>query len=187
MRKGAFRGGRRCVDQIFTLKRIGEKAREKKRRMHVGFIDLEKPYDRVNREVLWQVLRMYDEGSKRLSGNKSIYIYSSAYVRIKVCESDQFRIDSRVKQGCIMSPFLFSVYMDGAMKEVKMGMGRRGTNLRKLLGIRRMNRVPNAWMRDLCGVRKGLDERIDEGILRWFGYVVRIEGDWIAKRVYVGD
>ena len=29
---------------------------------HLGFIDLEKVYNRVNREVLWQVLRMYDLG-----------------------------------------------------------------------------------------------------------------------------
>ena len=38
-------------------------------------------------------------------------------------------------------------------------------NLRGLLGIRRMNRIPNARIRELCGVRKGLDERIDEGVL----------------------
>ena len=34
--------------------------REKKRRVYVGFIDLEKDYDRFNRKALWQVLRMYD-------------------------------------------------------------------------------------------------------------------------------
>ena len=38
-------------------------------------------------------------------------------------------------------------------------------NLRGLLGIRRMDRVPNAWIRELCRVKKGLDERIDEGVL----------------------
>ena len=38
-------------------------------------------------------------------------------------------------------------------------------NLRGLLGIRRMDRVPNAWIRELCEVKKGQDERIDEGIL----------------------
>ena len=43
-------------------------------------------------------------------------------------------------------------------------------NLRGLLGITRMDRVRNAWIRELCGVRKGLDERIDEGILRWFSH-----------------
>ena len=34
------------------------------------------------------------------------------------------------------------------------------------------------------GVMKGLDERIDEGMLQWFGYVER---DRIAKRGYVGE
>ena len=47
---------------IFTLKQIGEKAREKKCRVYEGFMDLRKAYDRVNREALLQVLRMYDVG-----------------------------------------------------------------------------------------------------------------------------
>ena len=56
-----FRAERECVGQIFTLKQIGEKVREKKRNaVYVGFIDLEKEYDRGNREALRQVLRMYD-------------------------------------------------------------------------------------------------------------------------------
>ena len=42
-------------------------------------------------------------------------------VRVKRGESARFRIDSGVRQGCIMSPWLFNVYMDGVM-EVKMGM-----------------------------------------------------------------
>ena len=51
--------------------------------MYVDFIDLEKAYDGVNREVLWQVLIMYDVGGKLLNGIKSIYVDSSACVRIK--------------------------------------------------------------------------------------------------------
>ena len=42
-------------------------------------------------------------------------------------------------------------------------------------------------IRELCGVRKGLDERIEEGVLRWFGHVERMERDRIAKRVYIGE
>ena len=33
-------------------------------------------------------------------------------------------------------------------------------NLRGLLGIRRIDRVPNAWKRELCAVKKGLDEGV---------------------------
>ena len=35
--------------------------------MYVIFINLEKAYDSVNKEALWQVLRMYDVGGKLLS------------------------------------------------------------------------------------------------------------------------
>ena len=49
---GGFRAGRGCGDQIFAHKQIGEKAWEKKRKVNVGFMDLEKAYDRVNREAL---------------------------------------------------------------------------------------------------------------------------------------
>ena len=37
--QGDFRAGRVCIDQIFTLKQIGEKAREKKRTVYVGCMD----------------------------------------------------------------------------------------------------------------------------------------------------
>ena len=56
-------------------------------------------------------------------------------------------------------------------------------NLRGLLGIRKMDRVQNARVREFCGVRKSLDERIDEGVLRWLGHVERIERDRISQRV----
>ena len=46
-----------------------------------------------------------------------MYVDSLACVRVKGCESDQFMIDSGVKQECIMSPWLSNVYMDGIMKE----------------------------------------------------------------------
>ena len=44
---------------------------------------------------------------------------SLAYIRVKGGESELFRIDSGVRQGCITSPWLFSVYMDAVMKEVR--------------------------------------------------------------------
>ena len=60
-------------------------------------------------------------------------------------------------------------------------------NLRGLLGIRRMDRVQNGQIGELCRVTKGVDERIDEGVLWWFGHVERMEEERIAKRVYVGE
>ena len=47
-----------------------------------------------------------------------------------------------------------------------------------------MDRVSNARIRELCGVKKGLGERIDEGVLRWFGHVERMESDRVVKSLY---
>ena len=55
-------------------------------------------------------------------------------------------------------------------------------NLRGLLGIRRIVKIQNARIRQLCGVTKG----VDEGILRLFGHVERMESDRNTKRVYEG-
>ena len=56
---GGFRSGKGCVDPIFNLKQIGEKAYEIKPRMHVSFIYLacirvkgdENEYFRIDRGV----------------------------------------------------------------------------------------------------------------------------------------
>ena len=78
--QGNFRAGTGCVDEIFTLKQIGEKT--------CRFYGSEKVYHRVNREALWQLLRMYDVGGKLLNGIKSMYVNSLA------CVGEYFRIDS---------------------------------------------------------------------------------------------
>ena len=124
---GGFISGKGYVDQIFARKQIGEKARKKKHRVYVGFINLEKVYDKVNREALWQCLRMYDVGGNLLSGIKSMYVDSLACARVKGGKSEWFMIDSGVRQGCIISPWLFNIYMDAVMK--KMGMGKSGVSV----------------------------------------------------------
>ena len=56
-------------------------------------------------------------------------------------------------------------------------------NFRGLLGIRRMDKVLNAQIRQLCRVMEGVNEKIDEDVLRWFAHVERMEKDRITKRL----
>lgn len=55
--QGGFREGRGCVDQVFTLRLIAEKLREKNKMGYVCFLDLEKAYDRVCRRKLFEILK----------------------------------------------------------------------------------------------------------------------------------
>ena len=56
-----------------------------------------------------------------------------------------------------------------------------------MVSIRRINRVPNAWIRELCGMAKVVNERIEEDVLHWFSHMERMENERIAKRLYVGE
>ena len=70
----------------------------------MSFIGLEKVYESINREALWQLLRMCDVGTKLLSGIKSTYVDSSGCIRVKGGESEWFRKDRGVSYpfGCSM-------------------------------------------------------------------------------------
>ena len=54
-------------------------------------------------------VRTYDVGGKLLNGIKSVYVNSLACLRVKGCESEYFRIDDGMRQGCIVSSWLFNV------------------------------------------------------------------------------
>ena len=53
-------------------------------------------------------------------------------------------------------------------------------NLRTLLGVGRMDRVLNTRIKELFEVTKEVDERIGEGVFRWFGHVGK-KGNFFAK------
>ena len=69
--------------------------------------------------------------------------------------SEWFRINSGMRQGCIMSPWLLNGYIDAVMKEVKIGMGRRGV---RFMEEEKEWRLPGLLYADdfvLCGESEG--------------------------------
>ena len=121
-----FRRGRGCVDQVFVVRQGCEKYLAKGKDSFWAFMDLEKAYDRVDRGALWRTLSLYGIGGKLLSAVKSFYVDSRACVRVGNQESDSFQVRVGLRQGCVMSPWLFNVFMDGVVREVNIRLGERG-------------------------------------------------------------
>ena len=82
-------------------------------------MDLEKAYDRIDRDAMWCVLHMYGVNGKLLKAVQSLYERSEACVRICRKESEWFEVSVGLRQGCVMSLWLFNLFMDGVMKEVR--------------------------------------------------------------------
>ena len=62
---------------------------------------------------------MHDVSCKRLTCFKNTYVNKQGYVTVKSDGSESFRIYNGVKQECIIPTWLFKMYTDGVMKEVK--------------------------------------------------------------------
>ena len=54
-----------------------------------------------------------------------MYVNSLVCLRVKGGVSEWFRMDSGVRKGCIMYPWVFNAYINAVLKEVKKGMERR--------------------------------------------------------------
>jgi len=102
---------------------------ERRRVALVAFLDLEGAYDGVPREALWYVLGMCGIGGKLLKAVKSFYECSESCVRVCQEESEWFEVKVGLRQGCVMSPWLFNLYMDGVVKEFKARIQNQGVNM----------------------------------------------------------
>ena len=107
-----FRRGRGTTDQLFILQQIAEKAWEYAQPVYISFVDLEKAYDRVDRRLMWRTLEEYRVDRQLIGAIASLYTDSKSCVRILGRKSEMFRVGAGLRQGCVLSPLLFIIYMD---------------------------------------------------------------------------
>ena len=117
--QGAFQKKRSCTDQLFTVRMLSEKTIAKNKRMTMVCVDLEKAYDNVNRDLMWNVLEEYGIRGRLAKATRSMYVNYEACVRVLGGKSDWFKVDQGVRQGCVMFPWLVNLYKDHILREAK--------------------------------------------------------------------
>ncbi|CAF1675979.1 unnamed protein product [Rotaria magnacalcarata] len=116
--QAGFRTNRSTIDQVFILKMVMEKTREFNKPLHMCFIDIQKAYDSINRDLLWKICRQYGLTEKTVQMLKLVYKNTRAQVRINGELSEVFDIETGVMQGGIPSPVLFNIVFDFIIKKV---------------------------------------------------------------------
>ena len=95
---------------------IIKKAREFQKNIHFCFIDYDKAFDCVDHNKLWNTLKEMRIPDHLTCFLRNLYADQEATVRTGHGTTDWFQIGKRVRQGCILSPYLFNLYAEYIMR-----------------------------------------------------------------------
>ena len=122
-------------EAIFCLNHITQKHLQNNRKVYACFIDYAKAFDRVHHVEIINCLEKAGIDGKDIRLITNLYWHQKAAIKIQGEVSTYTNIKRGVRQGCVLSPYLFNLYTEFIFREtenisgVKIG-GKKLNNLR---------------------------------------------------------
>ncbi len=110
--QNGFRVDRRGEDNMYVVKEMIEMMKRENKCGYMAFLDIEKAYDRVNRNVMLRVLKKIGVCEKIIKIIGSMYVNTRAKYMFGEIETEWVRSKRGVRQGCVLSPLLFGLYTE---------------------------------------------------------------------------
>uniref|UniRef100_A0A8D8X5H0 Craniofacial development protein 2 n=1 Tax=Cacopsylla melanoneura TaxID=428564 RepID=A0A8D8X5H0_9HEMI len=113
-----FRNGRGTREAILALRLITEECMRVNKPVYIAFVDLQKAFDNVNWNLMMDILK---EINVTFKDRRLIYnLYKNQIAHIEINKAKETAsIKKGVRQGCQISPYLFNIYIEKAIKECK--------------------------------------------------------------------
>ena len=106
-----FRQGRRTCDPIFIINSAIQYYKKKSIPIYACFVDFQKAFDSVNHAHLWTKLASLGVSSTMITLLQNMYAKAVSVVQVNEEVSSQFPCLNGVRQGCTLSPLLFSLFI----------------------------------------------------------------------------
>jgi len=117
--QAAFRAGRSTVDHILSVSELARARRKRRKKTHCAFLDIKKAYDMLDRDALWKTLLNAGLRGKMWRILRNLYDIVESAVLVGHQRTEWFQVEAGVRQGCILSPILFAIFLDGLVTAVK--------------------------------------------------------------------
>ena len=117
-----FMPGKGTTDAISIMRQVQEKHQAKKKKLYYAFVDLEKAFDRVPREVVRWVLRKLGVDEWLIRTVMALYTEACTVVRTDAGLSESFEVKVDLHQGSVLSPLLFAAVIDVVSSEARSGL-----------------------------------------------------------------
>ena len=115
-----FRKGRSTAEPIFILRRIQDLVQAKKNKaLHLIFLDWSKAFDKVDTKCLPDVLRRFGVDEKMIRVIATLVKDPEFRVSMQGETSEAREQATGIRQGCTLSPFLFTLILSAIMQDVE--------------------------------------------------------------------
>ena len=129
--QNGFRRGRSGMENVYVMKEIIERSKRNGSKLYMTFLDIEKAYDGINRENLMKLLQHIGTDEKIINILKDMYKDNKMKFRLGEIETEWMDNNSGVRQGCMVSPTLFNIYIEELFVRIrKLGVGAKIGNER---------------------------------------------------------
>jgi hypothetical protein len=135
--QAGFRRNRGTRDHIANVRWIIGKTREYGKPIFTCFVNYSKAFDCIDHNRLWDNLRDIGVPEHLIILIKNLYTNQEATVKTEDGSTDWFQVGKGVRQGCILSPYLFNMYSECIMRRVGLE-GREGIKIggRTIINLR---------------------------------------------------
>lgn len=131
--QSGFRKEYSTVDNIYNLTAIVHIKLHERKKVYAFFVDFKAAFDTVSRKSL--VFKLFSLGVSTKMVRFIEQMYQNTYSKVwnGTELSEKFQTMSGVKQGCLLSPLLFSLYINDLHEYLGDGITIGNTNIRLLL------------------------------------------------------
>lgn len=119
--QAGFRPKRSTIEQIFNVRILNEKHINSQKHIFHNFIDFKKAFDRVWHKGLWKIMELFNIDNHIIQVIAALYDNSESAVLIDNMYGEFFRTTVGVRQGCLLSPILFNIFLEFMMLEALEG------------------------------------------------------------------
>ena len=127
--QAGFRKGRQTRDQIANIHWIIERAREFQKNVYFCFIHYSKAFDCVDNNKLWKLFKEMEIPDHLTCLLRYLYASQEATVATGHGTMGWFQIRKVVRQGCILSPYLFNFYAEYIMRNGRLDEAQAGIKI----------------------------------------------------------
>ena len=140
--------GRRMNDNLFLTRDLISDCKIRNKLLNIINVDQKKAFDSISHKYLFKLLKHINFGHFFTTSIERLYKNSFAYLSVNNLKSENFKVNSGIKQGCALSMILYVIEIEELILRIDSNPNIKGYKI-NVLG--QVEVKTSAYADDVCG------------------------------------